>query len=294
MEIARSTIAVKDEHSVINVFFLGDTHIGHSCANERAIMHAIDIIKRNKEQNQYTYTILMGDMCDYITHTGDKRFDPGAVASYFKIKDLRNLPQAEADRFLGFIEPIKETIIATLSGNHEEKFVKYNTFDVYKYINDNIGPHVFALNEFGMLKMFINMGGGGNKRVPVDFALRHGDGGGMGKTVGYPINRCIDTFDGHSADYMIMAHIHKMTCQGADYIILNNKGTGTLTRTRWYGVIGCFLDSYVDGETNYHEAKGGRPVVKGMLKATIKFNRVYRDGRRFMDKNFILEEIRIK
>ena len=287
MEIAKRRIGVPYD-SPVHVYFLGDTHIGNSTTNERAILRAVDIIK---EDAIPSYLFLMGDYCDFITHTGDHRFDPREIMQDFSVRDLRNLPQAEADRFLGFMDPIKDKVLGIIEGNHESAYTKHNTFDIYKYICDHF-PDAARLKEFAFFKLILDNTKNKNKiRIAVDFVLRHGAGGYSGSTKGYPMNKVIKVFNGQEGDIHVMGHIHRMSRGYITYTRMNNLASGTVTGRRFYGVNGAFLDSYVLGETNYSEARGGEPITKGMLVAEIKPHLIRMHGKRMLSKGLKLEEI---
>lgn len=269
----------------IHVYYLGDTHIGNATTNERAIMKAVDIIKN--DPTVHKYVILMGDYCDFITHTGDKRFDPLEIMKDFSVKDLRNLPQAQANRFLGFMEPIKDFVIGVISGNHEESYIRHNTYDVYKYICDAF-PNAKPLREFAFYRLSLKTK---NLRSHVDLVLRHGGGGYGGSTKGYPLNKLLKVFNGQEGDIHVMGHIHRMAHTSTKYVYLNTTGTAIVEGYRYYGVNGTFLDSYVEGETNYSESRGGEPITRGMLMSEISlgFQRVNR--RNTLIRNIKMEDI---
>lgn len=290
MERAIKIIDLPNERHHINIYFIGDTHIGNASANERALMKAVDIVKKNHEQNPYTYIIWMGDYCDFITHTGDRRFDPIELSKVYGVRQLRELPKAQADRFLKFIEPVKEYSMASIIGNHEDTYIKRNTNNIYEYIRDGLGNPI-DMKRFGFLRITLRSTSGAKTQSNIDLVLRHGGGGYSGSTHGYPINKIIKVFEGQEGDLHVMGHIHHMATKMVPYIRLSSSGKTFMHGERWYGVNGAFLESYVEGETNYHESRGGSPIPVGMLKATLGMHRTKQRGKAIVNKIIKLEEV---
>ena len=284
MERAKKDIYLR-LNEPLHLYFLGDTHIGNSCTNERSLLEAISIIQSDPVKQKYI--LLMGDYCDLITHTGDKRFDPLEIMKDFSVADLRHLPQAQADRFLKFMEPVKDLVIGAIVGNHEESFIKHNTYDIYSYICDAF-PNVKKLGKFAYYRLSLRSG---SIHSNLDLVLRHGGGGYAGSTKGYPINKVIKIFMGQEGDIHIMGHIHRMTHGAVKYIHLNNTGSAIVEDYRYYGVVGTFLDSYVEGETNYAEDRGGEPITRGMLMSNIILQYRTINKKKTLVKRINLEEI---
>ena len=119
---------------------------------------------------------------DCINHR-DPRFNPQEISERYSIKDLEDLPRRQSDHFLSAIAPIKDRCLGLIYGNHEDSYRHHNTFDVVRYMVENMDTPNLRHKAWVSL-MFER----GNKSFPVKLCVCHGIGGG-GMREGYPINK---------------------------------------------------------------------------------------------------------
>jgi len=116
-----------------SIYLLGDVHIGSANFARPEFVKSVNMIKESGG-----YWIGMGDYVDCIT-TRDPRFNPFEIAQEFGVRDLANLPMAQANEFMKLIEPIKDKCLGLISGNHEDKYRQHNGTDITDYICQTIG-----------------------------------------------------------------------------------------------------------------------------------------------------------
>ena len=269
------------------MFLIGDVHEGAANHDERAFREAVKIIHETKKRESNTYCVGMGDYTDCIIGQTDPRWDPIEVAEKYSIHDMKDLPRKQMEYFMDTIEPIRDTFVAFLTGNHEESYTRHHSFDVYGYLCGQ-NPDAHKLGYVGMLRFGFVLRG--KTRGCVDFALNHGAGGG-GFREGYPLNKCYDVFRNSLADYYIMGHIHKLAAEPDRIKSIDHTGTGLVWRKEWHGLSGCFLRSTVEGSRGYFEHKPGKESDIGMLKARFRIHKKSHQNKQFWEKELELEKI---
>lgn len=289
MEIGQKRIKTKINEK-INIYFLGDIHEGNCNCNHEALKEAVGIIKNDEN----SYWIGMGDYIEAITHVGDKRFDPLSISREYNINDLKDLPFKQASRVFEYLYPIGDKCLALLVGNHEEKYTKYNSSDIYgKFVNmfktsahaENTPP--FKIGRVGFYNIGLVVNGSDSAKAVIRIALNHGVSGG-GYLEGYKINNVHKLFKYMYGDINIMAHIHQLGKDKKNIVTSTNYGN-LVKKGRLWGISGCFLNSYVMGNTNYFEAQAGASGESdiGMLKCSVWITK--KDNRYGWDAS--LEEI---
>ena len=263
MEIIQKNIRANygDE---VHLYFLGDMHEGNCNHAEKELKQAVDII-RNDDNG---YWVGMGDYIEAIT-SSDPRFNPLELSRRYSLKDLKDLPRKQVEAVYQTLDPIREKCLALVCGNHEEAYIKYNSFDVYDYFASMFPDDDLKIGYVGFLKLgIIHQENRERPNQTYVIALNHGTGGG-GYREGYPINKVHDLFRWTDADINIMGHLHLLYEDSKDFIGVTQSNKIIFNNRHW-GVSGCFLKTYVLGNTNYFEHKGKPTSDIGMLKATIK------------------------
>ena len=239
------------------IYYLGDVHFGAASCNEAALKEAVKMIKADG-----TAWIGMGDYVDAISFN-DPRFNPLEIARRYEVQDLNDLPRKQADEFLEIVDPIKDKCIGLLAGNHENKYRKYNGFDVNSYLAR--GMNTRDLHQ----KAWISISFRNEKwkrSAPIKIVVCHGTGG-SGYREGYPLNKVYDTFRWDIADVHVMGHLHQMQTDRCEY---NDFSYGSIRRlVSWFAVSGCFLSKTEDGVDGYFEDRPGKESSIGMLKQVI-------------------------
>lgn len=260
MEITRHDFRAnrKDKY---NIYFIGDIHEGNINHAEDEFKQAIKIIR----EDDNGWWIGMGDYIEAITFDDKKRFNPVNIAKKYGLSDLKDLPYKQMEFVYKKLKPIQDRCLALLLGNHEESYIKYNHADIYERFADMFHPKPPKLGYVGFIKLVFKRG---TSRQSVLIAVNHGDGGG-GFREGYPINKVHDVFRWTDADINVMGHIHQL--EEDDKKITGVDQFGKLQKRRkFWGVSGCFLNTYDDGHANYFEHKGRAEGDIGMLKAQIR------------------------
>jgi len=288
MEIGSKTLKLQSG-SKLNLYYLGDVHEGNCNMDEKALRRAVKIILDDPD----AYWIGMGDMLECITHMGDKRFDPLSIHEKYNIRDLKDLPMRQAQVAFSYIKPIQHKCLAFVIGNHEEMFSKYNSTDIYdRFVNmfdtsaHEGGKHPFKIGYVGFYNLHINTRSGNRPATyTIGNALNHGITSG-GKLAGSGINKVHDCFNLMYSDINIMGHIHQLN-EDMEIVVTTNGRNELVKKKRFYGSSGCFLKTYVMGNTNYFEhlaGKSGESDV-GMLKMNIQIGSDSWDGK--LEKIFL-------
>ncbi|MHC4278443.1 MAG: hypothetical protein ACYSTI_14165, partial [Planctomycetota bacterium] len=111
------TYGPKTNDNNYKIFFLGDTHLGNIAVDKAALRNDIaEIVAWGPER---AGVVLMGDMGDYISPFGDRRFDQSNVDP--QVIDLHS-PVSTAMQTVEYLvdlfEPLQEQVLAILGGNH--------------------------------------------------------------------------------------------------------------------------------------------------------------------------------
>ena len=264
----------------IHIIFLGDNHEGaknHAKDNfQKAVEKIIDI--RRKEGHQ-VIIIGLGDYIDCINHK-DSRFNPAEIAEMYEISDLSNLPKKQMDAFIDDVNPIMDSFVAYLYGNHEESYVKHNgsnPMDTLKmYYDYSLNQTAPILGFDGWVTLGIQKPSEGRDRPHYKFKIRvsHGTGGG-GFREGYPINKVHDIFRWDIADIYCIGHLHQLS---DDVAVKKTFEYGSEKRIKTlYGSNGSFLYKSQEGARGYHEGKPGKYSTIGFLDAVITVKNSKRD-----------------
>ena len=251
-----------------SMFIIGDIHKGNANHNRKAFKKAVAIIKAAQDE-RVVKTAVNGDVVDCI-NTTDPRFNPAEIDPAYTIRDLKDLPRKQADTFLDDVEPIMDTFKgapATI-GNHCETYIKRGFFDVYDYYSKEIG--VVKVGKFGLGKVRV-ASKSGTRRISLDVAIMHGQGGGGGKLPGYSVNFAYDRLQKYHFNAGFVGHIHKLDCRPIDMYGIN-AGLKPKRFRKWYCVTGCFLELHEEGNTNYFEGKPGQLSDIGFVELRIDRN----------------------
>lgn len=281
MEIIKKEFHVSIGETV-NLYTLGDLHEGNVNHAEAELKAAVRIIRNDPNG----YWIGMGDYIEAITPKDVKRFDPLSVNDKYKIRDLKDLPYRQVEYVFNNLKPIKDRCICLLTGNHEEAFSKHNENDIYNHFvqlfKNGDGETPPKMGYTGFLKLVFKHKSTKQamrrKGKPHDVEslhlgsvviyCNHGDGGG-GMREGYGINKLHDVTRGIDADIHLMGHIHLLDEHSLKVTGINSVN-GLVKRNKFWGLTGCFLYTYKEGNTNYFEHKGKPESPIGMLKISIR------------------------
>jgi len=251
-----------------NIYFIGDIHEGNINHAEDELKECVKIIKDDPNG----YWVGMGDYIEAITIDDVKRFNPITIADKYKLSDLKDLPYRQLENVFKNLKPIEDKCLAILIGNHEEAYIKHNHADIYDRFATMFTVHPPKIGYVGFLKLKFNYNQnekrGGKSDTSILIALNHGVGGN-GMREGYPINKVHDLYRWTDADICVMGHIHSLAWDDKKVQSVNSNDNHS-KRRKFFGITGCFLWTYIEGNTNYFENRGKSESDIGMLKATIK------------------------
>src|SRR4030043_768794 len=126
MRIIEEVIECSGRGDRVEIFPFFDMHVGKANCNERAIRKQVQEIEKRKQMpNRHIRSLLGGDAVNAISSSDRKRFDFSDIANWVasgtpeQIKDaLADLPNREICRVKSLLEPVKDTIIGAIEGNH--------------------------------------------------------------------------------------------------------------------------------------------------------------------------------
>lgn len=241
------------EHSgrdgFMNLWPIGDVHIGHLAADEAAFSRYVARIA----EDDNAYWVGMGDHIDAVG-LRDPRFSAGEVAKWVKVGDLRDLVAAQRDRFLELTRPIHHKCLALLYGNHERTIHKYSERHVHSEVLSAIKPATpwhdedMDLGYTGFLLLKFRRAGIASRTVRI--WLHHGAGGGRlkgAKALG--LQRIAWSFD---CDIAIHGHVHDELIEPVNRVGVTTAGKIYNKRTMAM-VSGTFMRTWHNDGAAYAE-----------------------------------------
>lgn len=178
---------------IIEIIPMADLHIGDSQCDYKLVLERIEYIKNTKN----AYCILDGDLMDT------------AIAS--SIGDTYSAsiqPMEQLKHCVKIFEPIKDKILAVLSGNHENRVWKSDGIDITEIMCAQLGIAERYSPTTALL--FIRFGDKGkhlhNRTMTYTIYATHGSGGG--RREGGKVNRLADLASIVDADCFVHGHTH--------------------------------------------------------------------------------------
>lgn len=172
---------------------MADLHIGDSQCDYKSILERIEYIKNTPN----AYCILDGDLMDT------------AVCSSIGDTYGANLqPMEQLKHCVKLFEPIKDKILAVLSGNHENRVYKTDGLDITEIMCSQLGiPEKYSPTTALLFIRFGKQSSHNHGRPQLYTAyITHGSGGG--RKEGGKVNRLADLSSIVDADIYIHAHTH--------------------------------------------------------------------------------------
>ncbi len=248
----------------INLYLVGDMHIGSKTHDKKAFKETISIIKKDNKAR----VVLMGDMGEYIFKDDTRRYNPETV-----VKGL-NTARKTSDHILSILNPIKKKIIGVLSGNHESAYTKYHLEEYTNTRYRNEGEYIAKklgttyLHDMSIMELKI-------KKYKYDLVLTHGVN--TGPKISSQITKLqglISNFD-VTPDLMAMGHCHSLQC-----IISPKLDFNFNTKIKHLALTGNYYRTYIEGNMNYASTQLYAPLPVGCVmyefdgKGTIKDNKI--------------------
>lgn len=104
------------KQNVLNVYAIGDTHVGSEQFDEQTVRKKIEIIKNDPNG----VVCLCGDLGDYGLRTGKCPTNPYRATMQ---------PQEQQEYIYELFLPIKDKICAAVAGNHEDRIIRETGID---------------------------------------------------------------------------------------------------------------------------------------------------------------------
>ena len=252
------------EKKAVNVYFIGDIHVGSNTCDKKSLQKTINIIKNDKQAR----VILMGDHGEYITPSDTRRYDKDCVD-----KKLDTF-EKQTNYILNSFLPIRDKIYGVLRGNHEAAFAKYHK-EEYEEVKVR-DESEFLANEFktnyledmGIITLTVG-------RKKYNILTTHGSRGGT-KLAGQikVLEEIMNMFE-ISPDVITMGHVHSLQT------IVNPKLTFNFkTKVKHLGLTGTYFRTYIKNNINYASSNLYSPVPIGCImysfdtKGNIKDNKI--------------------
>lgn len=245
-------IEVTDYSNKVYLLPLGDLHLGTDIDINK-FQGYIDWAQKNN-----SYIFLMGDLFDVATLTSPTEVWGEKMSLTNAIKLLEKI-----------LTPVQKQIIGAISGNHEQRLIRYANFDPVEDLCDRLDIQYAKYSAVIRFRVGAHRNAKLNKLSPnieYVFYAHHSKGGGS--TIGGKINRAkklADIFEG--ADGYLIGHNH---CKGVmedsiARLVKNGRGEAHIEYKRvQYVDCGSFLnydDSYAE-EDMYPPSNTGAPRLR--------------------------------
>jgi predicted phosphodiesterase len=227
----------KPDQPMINLYAVGDLHIGDLNCEYTMIQDTIDRIKADP----YALVIGMGDWLNVATkHSVGKAVFDQEYDTTQQLKIARRM-------FL----PIKDKLVGLLEGNHEYRLSKegFNITDVMAETLDT---------EFLGYSTLLSINIQGTRYVVY---ATHGHGGGS--TKGGVVNKLKKLDNVVNADIYLRGHSHQLLHFKQPIRSVSPVDNSIIETERWYVDTGSFLsydDSYAE-KANFTPANLGSPII---------------------------------
>ena len=256
MNVVEVVIPYKISDGLFNLYAGGDEHGGVKHCDEEAIKSYVARIKQDK----FSMWLDMGDKGEFIVPK-DPRWDSGVLASWVNQKDIGH---SQEKHYIKIHEPIKDTCIGLIKGNHEFSMESYNNDMVHNHICEELDVTDLGYSSFVRL-IFRRKG----SKEAHSFVLFATHGAGSATTKGGKLNRLQALMNSFDADMYAVGHMHELITDTKPYLTLdsNNK---IVERKRVGAVTGCYFQTYMqDVPASYGERKNYPPTVIGSAVFTI-------------------------
>ncbi len=207
-----------------------------------------------------TWFLCLGDNVEAIGPK-DKRFTLGHIDKKYRMADNFNaLINMQINDFCKDIEPIKDKLLGSARGNHEQKLLEHTGVDVHEIICNRL-----AIKDLGysflMLLTLRQEGNKGRSRSLRIYGM-HGWGGGS-RTLGGDKTKVGGKLGEYEADIFLFGHSHQAWDEPKPRIGINNNGQ-PLSKPMIIANTGTFKKSISAGVVpTYSEMRGYPPQYLG-------------------------------
>lgn len=156
--------------------------------------------------------LLVGDLIECVTKS-----------SKGDVYAQKITPQEQRDRVIEILSPVKDKILASVSGNHEMRIYRETGIDIAKDIADALG--IPYRSEGALLKISFGHGNSFHNDAPYTYwcYATHGFGGARTKSAKAVKAERLGTWI--HADFYVMAHDHVVNVAPDVYLLPDNRGT---------------------------------------------------------------------
>ena len=284
MEAHSCRIELGKRASMVYLVGIGDVHWGAKNCAESLFREQVEWIRKTPN----AYAFLGGDLIEAINYS-DKRFDPQGVKKTL-VKDkvafkeprystkiiqgsqfnnnkkdefsLDNLITSQANEIIKELSTIKNKLLFSLTGNHEEKIrLKYH-HDIASYMAMQLG--IPLLGYGAMVRMNFSRQAVSGASAVRSFILNasHGDGGGS--NTGAKLNRLIQKARFIESDVFWCGHNHGKAHSTEIVLAISKSGEPTIyDKEKVFILGGSFLKTYQGGMISYGEKAGYAPAPLG-------------------------------
>lgn len=253
--------------SKIDLYGLGDLHLGSRNCDETAVEKAVEIIKKNKNAR----FILMGDLIEAVPPHGDRRYDAENIAEEYRSNPL----EKQLIRLKELLFPIAKQCIGSLQGNHEAVLGRRIGYDISRrFAEDVLNTEYLGFASLTKLKF--------KSGKTIDIFLTHGKG--TAKTLRGRKKVLWNLRNIAGADLYITGHMHDLIVTD-DLERRENAGenvSGVLinkdAKMDWvkpekgshYIMTSSFYKTYTENTISYAERALYPPLKIGMVKIQLK------------------------
>jgi predicted phosphodiesterase len=226
----------------IEILPLADLHIGDSQCDYSLILERIDYIKNTPN----AYCILDGDLMDT------------AIASSIGDTYAANLqPMEQLKHCVEIFEPIKDKILAVLSGNHENRVYKSDGLDITELMCAQLGIAYKYSPTTALLFIRFGKTSGHNRYRPQLYTIYVTHGSGGGRREGGKVNRLADLASIVDADIYVHGHTHLPLVFRESFFRLNHGNSSVSSVDKLFVNCGASLNY-----GGYGDKAGFKPASK--------------------------------
>jgi len=262
MQLVRHELETRD--NVINLYAFGDLHIASIAFQKDAFLKLVQEIKEN-----HGYWIGMGDFGEAIAVT-DRRFDPDSIRKEYR-NELPRYHQLEVRELKEMLEPIRNTCLGILEGNHEAA-LRTSQFDMTWALCNYFEWPNLTTQAFIRLNLHHPVR---QKTLDCDLFVAHGYG--ASRTKGGAVAKLQRLLDNFLADLVLMGHQHIAQPVIDAKIRLPKRAQKVYIdkKIRLGFFVPSFYLTYKGGVDTYASRKLYAPSIIGAWKGTVRWVRSY-------------------
>lgn len=283
MILTERSFDVPSRSTIVDIYPLGDLHIGSRTCAEKALRRVINEIKKNP----HAYWIGGGDYLDAIKPADSKRFDMDTMPDWMlegnslTVREkLNDIVRQQFDRCVEILEPIKHKCLGLIEGNHEFSIRKFYNQNIHKDLCKTLETKDLTDESF-MLLRFKRRSGTSN----VKLYICHGHGGG--RSIGSEPNKLHTMLsEWEDAQICLRGHSHTYTILPPKPVLYSPETIDLpkelLVKYRYAANWGCWMLSHQTGPSTY-VSRACYPVRPLMTcKVVISpFTRRYMSGKEY-------------